>query len=358
MQPNTRRKLQVFVSSTYHDLLDDRQAAVAAILKAGHIPAGMELFTAGDKSQLETIKRWIDDCDIFMLILAGRYGSLEPESGLSYTEIEYNYALAQNKPFFSVVMEDEALNERSKSDPRTYLEQHEPKKLDTFRAKVKSSMCSFYKDANGIKLAVHESLPELQREHSLSGWIPAATVPDATVLVAEIGRLTDENKQLSVELKAASDALSQGGRSYNDKEMGSLALRLGERPFEVDPTIKNITKIQQTMASITLDVEAILPEGHLPEPNELGAFYVCASAFATGVRGRLTSLTVNGLNLAPCLQMWLLEELIEVEDRSEVSSELPQPFFMRGMVLYQVTARGKSFYRWINSLGNSVPYGV
>jgi len=32
-----KRKLQVFVSSTYQDLIDDRQAAVGAILKAGHI---------------------------------------------------------------------------------------------------------------------------------------------------------------------------------------------------------------------------------------------------------------------------------------------------------------------------------
>ena len=43
-----RKKLQVFVSSTYNDLIQDRQAAVEAILTAGHIPAGMELFTAGD----------------------------------------------------------------------------------------------------------------------------------------------------------------------------------------------------------------------------------------------------------------------------------------------------------------------
>ena len=51
------RKYQVFVSSTFDDMRAERQAAVEAILEAGHIPAGMELFTAGDESQLETIKR-------------------------------------------------------------------------------------------------------------------------------------------------------------------------------------------------------------------------------------------------------------------------------------------------------------
>ena len=77
------KKLQIFISSTYIDLKEERQAAVQAILKAGHIPAGMELFTAGDKSQMETIKRWIDESDIYMLILGGRYGSIEPTTSLS-----------------------------------------------------------------------------------------------------------------------------------------------------------------------------------------------------------------------------------------------------------------------------------
>ena len=49
-----KKKLQVFVSSTYNDLKEERQAAVEAILKAGHIPAGMELFAAGNDSQLQT----------------------------------------------------------------------------------------------------------------------------------------------------------------------------------------------------------------------------------------------------------------------------------------------------------------
>ena len=71
-----KKKLQVFVSSTYSDLRDERQAAVEAILTAGHIPAGMELFAAGDQSQMEVIKRWIDESDVFLLILGGRYGSM------------------------------------------------------------------------------------------------------------------------------------------------------------------------------------------------------------------------------------------------------------------------------------------
>src|ERR1044072_4145935 len=98
-----KRKFQIFVSSTYEDLKEERQAAVEAILKAGHIPAGMELFTAGSESQLNVIRRWIQDSDIYLLILGGRYGSIEPKSGLSYTEVEFDYARSVDKRFFAVV---------------------------------------------------------------------------------------------------------------------------------------------------------------------------------------------------------------------------------------------------------------
>ena len=55
-----KKKIQVFISSTYKDLQDERQSAVEAVLSTNNIPAGMELFKAGNNSQWETIKRWIN----------------------------------------------------------------------------------------------------------------------------------------------------------------------------------------------------------------------------------------------------------------------------------------------------------
>ena len=109
-----RKRLQVFVSSTFCDLIQERQAAVEAILTAGHIPAGMELFTAGDESQMEVIKQWIDESDVYLMILAGRYGSTEPNTGKSYTQLEYEYAVGQAKPLFACAITEDALDERVK----------------------------------------------------------------------------------------------------------------------------------------------------------------------------------------------------------------------------------------------------
>ena len=109
------KKLQIFVSSTYTDLIEERQAAVETILHALHIPAGMELFSAGNDSQLTVIKRWIDDSDLFMLILGGRYGSIEPKTGNSYIQVEYEYALEKNVPVFALVLDDDFLNRKGKN---------------------------------------------------------------------------------------------------------------------------------------------------------------------------------------------------------------------------------------------------
>ena len=109
------KKLQVFVSSTYTDLIEERQAAVEAILDAGHIPAGMELFKADNESQLKTIYKWIDESDVYMLILGGRYGSIESKSGKSYTQLEYEYALNRNIPVFAVVLSKDFLTSKINS---------------------------------------------------------------------------------------------------------------------------------------------------------------------------------------------------------------------------------------------------
>src|SRR5262245_14912923 len=124
-----KRRLQVFVCSTYEDLRLERQSAVEAILKAGHIPAGMELFTAGSETQLQVIQRWIEDSDVFLLVLGGRYGSIEPTSGLSYTEVEFDFARKQNKPFFSIVITEEGLEAKVKTFGLGAMEQQRSDKL-------------------------------------------------------------------------------------------------------------------------------------------------------------------------------------------------------------------------------------
>lgn len=192
------KKYQVFVSSTYLDLKAERQAAVSAILKNGHIPAGMELFTASDMNQWDTIKRWIDESDIYMLILGGRYGSVEPKSGKCYTELEFDYAVECGKPLFSVVIEDGLLSEKIKENI-DFGERENYKQWKEFKEKVTSYMVSFFNDEKDIRLAVWESLTELARRENLPGWISGHEIPDTNGLIAEVSKLNEEVSTLRKE---------------------------------------------------------------------------------------------------------------------------------------------------------------
>jgi hypothetical protein len=194
-------KLQIFISSTYQDLIQERQAAVEAILKSGNIPAGMELFTAGNKSQWEVIQRWISDSDIYMIILGGRYGSIEPNSGLSYTELEYDFAVNSGKPYFAVVINEDALNGRVKALGSDIIEKDSQDKLNSFRAKVLNKMSSFFADHKDVKLAVLETIPQLASEYELTGWVRATEIPDTKALAEELSRLHAENRELREKLR-------------------------------------------------------------------------------------------------------------------------------------------------------------
>ncbi len=107
------KKYQVFVSSTFSDLIDERQEVMQALLELDCIPVGMELFPAADDDQWTLIKGLIDDCDYYVLIQAGRYGSIGP-SGKSYTQMEYEYALEKDIPIISFLHSDVSKIERGK----------------------------------------------------------------------------------------------------------------------------------------------------------------------------------------------------------------------------------------------------
>ncbi|MHA6253215.1 DUF4062 domain-containing protein [Oceanobacillus sp. CAU 1775] len=193
------RKLQVFVSSTFTDLQEERQAAVSSILNAGHIPAGMELFKAGDESQKETIKRWINESDAYMVILGGRYGSIDKDTGKSYTHWEYDYAGEKGIPRFAIVIAEDALEEKLKANGSRVMETKNPQKLKEFREIVLSKHSKFFADIKDIKLYVLESLKEFERDATLTGWVSGEKLGSYEELLEENRELLKENNKIKHE---------------------------------------------------------------------------------------------------------------------------------------------------------------
>ena len=187
------RKLQVFISSTYTDMKEERQAVVEAVLEAGHIPAGMELFAAGDQSQWDTIQRWIDDSDAYVLILGGRYGTLEPTSSRSYTEQEYHYAVAKGKPYFAAVISEVMLDAKVRKDGAKMMESDNGALLKVFRDQtVTKKQCKFFDDLATLKLIIFQSLSNIARDETLPGWIKGSEVVNPKPLIDDNNRLRNE----------------------------------------------------------------------------------------------------------------------------------------------------------------------
>lgn len=172
------KRYQVFVSSTFSDLKQERQSVLTAILELDHMPAGMELFPAGDDSAWQLIEDVIDSSDYYVLIIGGRYGSLD-EAGLGYTEKEYDYAISTKRPVipFLHAAPDNLPRDKTETDQGAW------DKLKAFRAKVeKRHTCVYWKTAEELKAKVIVGMTSAMKRHPAVGWVRADRVPsDATV---------------------------------------------------------------------------------------------------------------------------------------------------------------------------------
>lgn len=173
------------------------------ILNFDCFPAGMEMFPAMDEEIFEYIKRIIDDSDYYLLIIAGRYGDVD-ESGVSWTEKEYNYAVDKGIPVIAFDHKDFAKlpSERTDQDDK------KRKKLIAFKKTVaKGRLIAKWSNADDLALAVATSLKTVLELQPRTGWIRADKVPsgDAPVRIAQlegaIARYQADQAKLNADLK-------------------------------------------------------------------------------------------------------------------------------------------------------------
>lgn len=204
-------KHQVFVSSTYKDLIEERKAVIHALLELDCIPAGMELFPATDEDAWSLIKEVIDGCDYYLLILAGKYGSTAPD-GIGYTEMEFDYAVSVSKPVLAFIHEAPdtlAAGNVEKSEAMQT-------KLAAFREKAKAKHCKFWTSPEDLGGKVSRSLVQLRKRHPSPGWIPGKFAATESML-RELQELRAKVAQLELEaaigpssLQADTANLAQG----------------------------------------------------------------------------------------------------------------------------------------------------
>jgi hypothetical protein len=165
------RRYQAFVSSTYIDLRSERQKVLHTLLELGCFPAGMEFFPADNVQSWEHVAQVIDDSDFYILIIGGRYGSVD-EDGLSFTEREYDYAKAHGKHVLAFLHAEpgDIPAKFTEINPRLR------KRLVAFRDRVQSDyLCRKWHHADELATQVTLAVTHALRTTTASGWIKGST---------------------------------------------------------------------------------------------------------------------------------------------------------------------------------------
>lgn len=190
------KRYQVFVSSTYVDLVDERQIVFQTLMEMDCIPAGMEYFSAIDEDQFEFIKKVIDDCDYYLLIIGGKYGSLA-EDQISYTEKEFDYAIFKGKKVVVLVHKNPDAIPAGKSESNPDIKG----KLEAFKAKAMNRrLVDFWEDARDLKGLVALSMNKTIKMFPAVGWVRGNKVASEEIL-EQINDLRKRNEILEGENK-------------------------------------------------------------------------------------------------------------------------------------------------------------
>jgi hypothetical protein len=172
----------VMISSTARDLPKHREQVRLACERAGFEPREMmENLTALNSNAIDTSLRMVDDADVYLGILAYRYGTIPKGHDISITEMEFNRAEKLGKPrlvFFihkehSVVIEDVDTGAGAT-------------KLKALKDRIGEDLVvAFFKSPEDLRSHVVEALTKLGKE------LDDAVTGDATAtVVAKLHRKT------------------------------------------------------------------------------------------------------------------------------------------------------------------------
>lgn len=197
------KKYQIFISSTYEDLKEERRKVQDTILSMYHFPIGMEMFSASDEEQWEIIQETINSSDYYVLIIGYRYGSVienGKDKGISYTQKEFRYAVSKKIPVLAFLVD-----ERKVAVTLDRIEQDANKKakLEEFKQEVLDGrMVEWWTCKEDLANKVINSLNKQINRGRRPGWIRSDVLNiegiqnEVVELNKEIRKLREENIEL------------------------------------------------------------------------------------------------------------------------------------------------------------------
>lgn len=203
------KRYQVFVSSTYQDLIEERVEVIQALLELDCIPCGMEYFPAADDTQWDFIKKLIDESDYYLVVVAGKYGSTD-DSGISFTQKEYEYALTKNIPIIGFLHK----NPENIIASKTEKDNKKRKKLEEFKDLVRKKLCKFWTTPQDLGSVVSRSMSQAKKNYPRTGWVRADAIAENSE--KEILQLYKKIEALEKEVSKSTKFLKVDGENLAD----------------------------------------------------------------------------------------------------------------------------------------------
>lgn len=251
------KKYQVFVSSTYKDLEKERASIIEALLKADFFPVAMENFGAPGERQTEYIEKLLKQTDYYILILAGKYGSLNND-GIGYTEAEYDCAISCGIPIIPFVIRDENKLPRDKTE----IDDDLHTKLAKFRKKVMANVLCVqydYGDINKLSRDVLASLIKAVKENPRPGWVRTESESlGGNGMMLDVNRDIEDLMRHFQELTKSGGLLNEIYRGMSEKQIDySNHWKDGTQKFDIllGETKKIYQCISYKISSSQLDSE-------------------------------------------------------------------------------------------------------
>lgn len=172
---NQQKLFGIFISSTRSDLTAERELLARRLLSGPFVPVAAESFAAGPEPSWKVIERKLASADYYVVIVGGKYGSVDrtDDQRRSFTEREYDYARERMPVMAFLSKEFEQLSDdKRESDPEMF------ERVANFRARLQSEQLLYeWGNAGELIDGVRASLTEAIAYHPRPGWIRGDSVP-------------------------------------------------------------------------------------------------------------------------------------------------------------------------------------
>jgi formylglycine-generating enzyme required for sulfatase activity len=173
---------RIYLSSTYEDLKEHREAVAQALRRLGHQVIGMEDYVAADQRALAKCLEDVGKCHVYVGVFAWRYGYVPDEGNpgrKSITELEYRHATDLEKPRLVFLLSDDA------PWPPKFVDKGKSARLvNALRDDLgQTRLASFFKSKDELAGLVGTAITNWEREQPGKGGLPddagASEVPPA-----------------------------------------------------------------------------------------------------------------------------------------------------------------------------------